>query len=321
MEFTKQYKISIIIPTLDGEKTLPDFFAALAMQDLAYDEILVGDSESADNTVKICLQHGARIINIPRNEFDHGGTRTLLAREAKGDVLVYFTQDAVLSSPDALSKLIKPLIEKDEVCCAYGRQLPLPGASLLSAHLRTFNYPGKSEIRSFSDREQYGLKTVFVSNSFSAYKKGPLKAVGYFKNGLIFGEDTCTVGRLLMDSGRVYYASEASVYHSHNYSYSQEFRRSFDIGVLHSSEKWLLETYGMAEGVGRIYVRSALGEIILQKKYPIILDWFLRTSVKYVGYKLGRAYKCLPNSICSTLSLNRRWWNQFNCPNNCNQSR
>ena len=315
MEFLKQHKISVIIPTLNGEVTLPDFFAALFMQDLVVDEVLVGDSASEDNTVEICIEHGARVIDIPRNEFDHGGTRTLLAREAKGDVLIYFTQDAVLSSPDALRTLIRPLIEHDEVCCVYGRQLPLPGASLLAAHLRAFNYPGESEKRSFSDRTQYGLKTVFVSNSFSAYKKGALAAVGYFKNGLIFGEDTCTLGRLLMEGGSVYYASEAAVYHSHNYSYGEEFRRSFDIGVLHSAEKWLLETYGKAEGVGRIYVRSALGEIISQKKYTVVFDWFSRTTVKFAGYKLGRIYKNLPNSVCSSLSLNRRWWNQFNCLN------
>lgn len=315
MELSEQ-QISVIIPTLNGEETLPNFFAALAMQDLAVGEVLVGDSESEDRTVAICLEHGARVIHIPRNEFDHGGTRTLLAKEAKGDVLIYFTQDAVLSSPDALTKLITPLAEKKSICCVYGRQLPLPSASLLAAHLRAFNYPYLSETRSFSDRLQYGLKTVFVSNSFSAYKKDSLAAVGYFKNGLIFGEDTCTLGRLLMDGGSVYYASEAAVYHSHNYSYTQEFKRSFDIGVLHSAEKWLIKTYGKAEGVGIIYVRSALGEIYSQKKYTMILDCFSRSFVKFVGYKLGRAYEHLPKTVCSSLSLNRRWWNRFNCLDN-----
>jgi polysaccharide biosynthesis protein PslC len=309
IKLSEQQKISVIIPTLNGEKTLPDFFAALAMQDLEVEEILVGDSASEDRTVEICIEHGARVIHIPRNEFDHGGTRTLLAKEAKGDILVYFTQDAVLSGPDTLTKLITPLVDKDSMYCVYGRQLAMPGASLLAAHLRSFNYPNLSETRSFADRSPYGLKTVFVSNSFSAYKKAPLAAVGYFKNGLIFGEDTCTVGRLLMDGGSVYYASEAAVYHSHNYSYTQEFKRSFDIGVLHSAEKWLLKTYGKAEGVGLLYVRSAFGEIISQKKYTMIFDWFFRSSLKFAGYKLGRAYEHLPKTVCSSMSLNRRWWN------------
>lgn len=308
MSALEQYKISVIIPTLNGEATLPDFFAALAMQDIVVDEVLVGDSASEDSTVDICLSQGARVIDVPLKEFDHGGTRTLLARKARGDILVYFTQDAILSGPEALKKLIEPLVHNADISCVYGRQLPLPGASLLAAHLRGFNYPQNSETRCFADRKKHGLKTIFISNSFSAYKKEALSAVGFFKNGLIFGEDTCTLGRLLMAGSTVYYASEASVYHSHNYMYSQEFRRSFDIGVLHSSEKWLLETYGYAEGVGRTYVRSALGEIISRKKYSAILDWLLRNTVRFTGYKLGRVYDKLPKNVCRALSLNRSWW-------------
>jgi rhamnosyltransferase len=300
--------ISILIPTLNGGATLPEFFAALCLQDTPVDEILVADSSSDDDTVAICKKNGAEVFGITRDEFDHGGTRTILASKAKGSILVYFTQDAILSAPDSLRKLVQPLLERDNICCTYGRQLPFTDASLVAAHLRRFNYPEESATRSYADRSKYGLKTVFVSNSFAAYKKEALAAVGFFKNGLIFGEDTCTLGRLMMAGHEVYYASEAAVYHSHNYDYGQEFRRSFDIGVLHSGEKWLLDTYGHAEGVGRAYVRSALDEIISQKKYPLICDWIMRNAVKYTGYKLGRIYKRLPRKLCSSLSLNRRWW-------------
>lgn len=304
----KQPSLSVIIPTLNGESTLPDFFAALGMQTLGVDEILVGDSESSDRTIEICKANGATVIPVARNEFDHGGTRTMLGEYSKGDILVFFTQDAVLSQPDSLEKLIQPLIEDDSLCCAYGRQLPAPDASLLAAHLRLFNYPPKPEVRNFNDRSRLGLKTIFISNSFAAYKREPLASVGYFKNGLIFGEDTCTLGKLLKNGSSSYYAGNAAVYHSHNYAYNEEFKRSFDIGVLHTAENWILETYGNAEGVGRDYVRSALGEIISHKKYTLILDWFIRSGVKFVGYKLGRMYVHLPKSLPPHLSLNKGWW-------------
>ena len=312
MNSTEKKLLSVIIPTLNGEMTLRDFFAALAMQDMEVDEILVGDSESTDKTVEICTANGAEVVTIPRSEFDHGGTRTLLANRAKGDILIYFTQDAVLSSPDALNKLVTPLIDDNDLSCAYGRQLPHPNASLLAAHLRHFNYPPNSETRKFDQRTHLGLKTIFISNSFAAYKREALGAVEFFKNGLIFGEDTCTLGRLLKQGGRVFYAGDAAVYHSHNYGFNEEFRRSFDIGVLHSSEKWLLETYGNAEGVGRKYVISALKEIISKKQYVLVIDWFFRNSIKFTGYKFGRMYLHLPKFLCSKLSLNRRWWDS-NC--------
>lgn len=307
--------ISVIIPTLNGEKSLPDFFSALKMQDMEVDEILVGDSESTDRTVEICKDNCARVIPVKKAEFDHGGTRTMLGEHASGDILVYFTQDAILSTPDSLKKLVTPLLEDSSIYCCYGRQLPLPNASLLSAHLRHFNYPANSELRSYEDREKLGLKTVFISNSYAAYQRAPLAGVGFFKNGLIFGEDTCTLGKLLMKGGKTLYVSDAAVYHSHNYDYVQEFKRSFDIGVLHTGESWLLDTYGRAEGVGKEYVRSALEEIIKQKRYSLVIDWFIRNIVKYSGYKLGRMYPHLPGTVCSHLSMNRRWWqNNFKSP-------
>ncbi|HSL40477.1 MAG TPA: glycosyltransferase family 2 protein, partial [Desulforhopalus sp.] len=162
------------------------------------------------------------------------------------------------------------------------------------AHLRLFNYPPQSSIRSHADRERFGLKTVFVSNSFAAYRRGPLEEVGYFKNTLIFGEDTCTLGRLLLAGYRVAYVSEAAVYHSHNYSLVEEFRRSFDIGVLHSTEKWLLATYGRAEGVGGRYVRSVLNMLSREKNIICCRTVSCGLSVKPAGIPVADfTQKCL----------------------------
>lgn len=308
MEFSERLSVSLIIPVLDGAGTLPEFFAALSMQDMSVGEIIVGDSESDDSSVEICRNNGARVISIPRGQFDHGGTRTLLAKEAKGNILVFCTQDAIMGSTTSLRNLIQPLQKDASLCCSYGRQLPAPDATLLAAHLRHFDYPEQSEKRTFADRSRLGLKTVFISNSFAAYKKDRLAAAGYFKNGLIFGEDTCTLGRLIEAGETVYYAAEATVYHSHNYNLTEEFKRSFDIGVLHSSEEWLLQTYGKAEGVGKVYVRSAFDRIIAKRKYTILLDWLLRSAAKFTGYKLGRNYKNMSEQLCAKLSMNRRWW-------------
>jgi len=308
----KNHTVSVIIPTLNGESSLPEFFSALHMQDMKPDEVLVGDSMSEDSTVEICRKAGASVLSIPRGEFDHGGTRTLLAKKAIGDILVYFTQDAILARPDALSTLIGRLQSDKTLCCSYGRQLPKSDATLLSAHLRLFNYPEISGVRSAEDTNKYGLKTIFISNSFAAYKRIELESVGYFMNGLIFGEDTCTLGRLLMAGHQVAYESQAAVYHSHNYRIAEEFQRSFDIGVLHETEKWLLETFGGAEGIGSKYVLSALKELLALKKYHLIPDWLLRSAAKFTGYKLGRSYKMVPKRVVPLCSLHSFWWNNNN---------
>ena len=233
-----------------------------------------------------------------------------MARQAKGEIIVFFTQDAILASRDALGLLVAPLLE-NKAACSYGRQLPSREATPVAAHLRLFNYPPRSALRTYGDRLQHGLKTIFISNSFAAYRKEVLAAAGYFKNGLIFGEDTCTLGRILAAGHAVAYVSDAAVYHSHNYSLGEELRRSFDIGVLHSREKWLLETYGHAEGVGAHYVRSALGNLFREKQIHRIPDCLLRSVMKLIGYKLGRFHRKIPASWLPLLSMNRVWWQRY----------
>jgi rhamnosyltransferase len=300
--------ISVIVPTRNGADTLSEFFAALKRQHLQPDEILVGDSSSEDQTVAICRAAGAKITILEKEAFDHGGTRTELAKQARGSILIFFTQDAILATRDALQLLIAPLLLNESVACAYGRQLPEKNARPIAAHLRLFNYPPLSSVRKYADRNRYGLKTIFISNSFAAYKKEHLREHGFFKNGLIFGEDTCTLGRILASGYEVAYVAEAAVYHSHNYSLRQEFRRSFDIGVLHSSEKWLLDTYGRAEGIGANYIRSLFTMLLKEKRYLLIPDCFLRSGLKMIGYRLGRSYKKLPAAVRPLLSMHRLWW-------------
>jgi len=174
--------------------------------------------------------------------------------------------------------------------------------------LRLFNYPPESLERSNADKEKYGLKTVFVSNSFAAYRKADLAACGYFQNGLIFGEDTCAVGRMLLDGYRISYVANATVSHSHNYSLIEEFKRYFDIGVLHSSENWLLKEYGVAEGQGIGYVQSAISYYLANKSWYLIPNLIIRCGVKFVGYRLGRRFNNLPLWLRPRLSMYSGWW-------------
>lgn len=300
--------ISVIIPTLNGAETLAEFFAALSRQTVFADEIVVGDSSSTDNTVEICRKAGAIVLPICRAEFDHGGTRTFLAQQAKGDVLVFFTQDAILAKRDSLETLVNAVLQDQSIACAYGRQLPDKQATAVASHLRRFNYPDTSYVKGYNDREVDGFKTIFISNSFAAYRKDMLEGVDYFKNGLIFGEDTCTLGRLILNGRKVAYAANAAVYHSHNYTLLEDFRRSFDIGVLHGSESWLLEHFGSAEKIGASYIHSLFRKLFSDKNYFLLIDCFFRIGLKFVGYKLGRSYKRIPKCITPYLSINQLWW-------------
>lgn len=300
--------LSVIIPTRNGAATLGDVLAMLRQQTVTPLEVLVVDSSSADDTVAIARNSGAEVAVIPHKEFDHGGTRTMMARKAKGDILLFLTQDAVPVDNTAVEKLMAPLLAGKNITVSYGRQLPAEGASPFAIHLRLFNYPPESKVRTLADRTDLGLKTVFVSNSFAAYQKRALEDVGFFKNGLIFGEDTCTVGRLLLQGEGVAYVADAVVYHSHNYTWLQEFKRSFDIGVLHRTQKWLLDTYGRAERHGMKYLYSELSFLKHQGKLFLLPAYVIRNGLKFLGYQLGRRYELFPRSVVQHLSMHGGWW-------------
>jgi len=305
---TRAATISVIIPTLNGGELFRDLLQKLSSQSVSIDELLVIDSSSDDTTCLVAEEFGATVLSIARDEFDHGGTRSKAARLAKGELLLFLTQDAVPADNNLIHNLTEPLLTDTSIAISYGRQLPNSNASLAATALRNFNYPDKSVVRQFSDKEKLGLKTAFVSNSCAAYRKSSLEAVGYFPDSLIFGEDTCTAGKILQKNQKIAYVAEAAVYHSHNYTLAQDFRRSFDIGVLHRTEQWLPETYGRAEGEGIRYIKYELSLIMAQRKRYLLPMFFCRNITKFIGYTLGNKYDVLPRWLVPRLSMNRNWW-------------
>jgi len=303
-------RISVIIPTLNGGDVFRRLLEKLSSQSITPDELLVVDSSSNDATQAVAKEFGAKVITIPKSEFDHGATRTMASLRTSGDILIFFTQDAMPVSDDLLKILIAPFSQDESIAISYGRQLPNTDATISATALRLFNYPIESRIRQFSDKETLGLKTAFVSNSCAAYRRSSLEEVGYFPENLIFGEDTCTAGRLLQNNYKIAYVAKAAVLHSHNYSLAEEFHRSFDIGVLHKTEEWLPRTFGRAEGEGLKYIKYELAMIWEQKRVHLLPLFFCRNLTKFIGYKLGSKYNILPQWLLPRLSMNSAWWNR-----------
>lgn len=301
--------LSIIILTHKASSHLPSLLAKLEHQTIKDYELIVIDSSSNDNTVDIAQSHHANIITIAQSEFDHGKTRTIGAKEAKGDTIIYLSQDALPCDEYSVENIIRPFGDDNEIGAVFGRQLPYPNASVFAQHLRLFNYPNKSYTRVLEDREQYGIKTAFFSDSFSAYSKSALEEIGYFKDGLIFGEDTCAAAMMLMKGKKIAYVAEANVFHSHNYTIGQDFRRYFDMGVFHRNENWLLREFGKAEGQGLKYIKSEIAFLMKRKRYDLFPQFALRILAKYMGYTMGWKYVYLPERINKRFSLNRVWWN------------
>ena len=303
-------KVSIIIPTHNASKYISRQLKRLKDQSTEIAEIIVIDSESADDTVEIAEAEGAKCFRIKMADFDHGGTRNIAYRQSAGDIVVFLTQDALPADNLAVARIVRPIVEKPDVAAVCGRQLPNVDAGLFGAHLRLFNYPEKSFTRSIEDRDKYGIKTVFLSDSFAAYRRTDLDAIGGFKEHLLFGEDTHACAKLILDGKKVAYNADACVFHSHDYTAIQEFKRYFDIGCFHQSEKWILEQFGGAEREGIKFLKSELRYILSHNRLDALLIWPFRIAMKYSGYRLGKNQKILPFWLRSRLSMAPYWWHK-----------
>jgi len=298
--------VEVIVPTLNAAREWPRFASALRSC-VRPEQVLVVDSESNDGTPALAQTEGFQVHSVSRSAFNHGGTRQLgAAMRPNAEILVYMTQDAVLTGPDCVANLVAAFDDR-QVAAACGRQLPSPGATAIEAHARFFNYPATSAVRSFESRAQLGIKAIFLSNSLAAYRRSALMEIGGFPTDVIFGEDTVTAARLLLAGYKVAYVAGASAYHSHGYTPMQEFKRYFDVGVLHSRESWMLEAFGQASGEGKRFVLSEL-RYLLQQDPVQIPSAVLRTAIKLLGYRMGRMEKRLTPRIKRQLSMNSTFW-------------
>jgi len=299
-------KTLVCIPTLNIGTGFEEFSRAIQQQNFEF-RILVIDSSSDDETVEMLKGIGAEIHLISRKTFNHGATRQLaLNLFPNADIIIYMTQDAFLASPDAIKNILKPF-EDEKVGAVCGRQLPHTDASPLATHARLFNYTSESSMKSIDDIPRLGIKAAFISNSFAAYRRTALMAVGGFPSDVILSEDTYVAAKMLQAGWKLAYAADAICYHSHNYTMLEEFRRYFDIGVFHGREPWYLELLGKAEGEGRKFVLSEMRYLLKHAPW-LVPSAVLRTGFKLVGYKLGQMEPGLPLWLKRQLSMNKGYW-------------
>ncbi len=298
---------TLCIPTYNSEEKLKKNLPAIKAQTLQPQEFWVIDSSSKDLTVNLAESYGAKVHSIPQNEFNHGRTRNLFRKLSQTNFYLYLTDDAIPVDEHCFENLLKIFQLNSKVGLAYGRQLPHQEATPFAAHARFFNYPSKSMDKSFEDRKSLGIKTTFCSNSFAAYRSVALDEVGGFPDNIILSEDAYVAAKMLLNDWFVSYVAEAKVFHSHNYSILEEFKRYFDIGVFYGREKWIKENFGTANRDGTKFVLSELN-FLKENNQSKHLEWFVRNGMKWLGYKLGNSEKRIPVRIKKKFSMHKTYW-------------
>ncbi|AIR68703.1 MULTISPECIES: glycosyltransferase family 2 protein [Dickeya] len=303
-------KVNFVVPVYNGgeiwEQCAASLHACLTAEQLPPQQVLVIDSSSRDNSRDVAARYGFRCHTITSAEFNHGGTRNLGVAMSDGDVVVFLTQDAI-PQHHFICELLAAF-EDEQVAVAYGRQLPHDDANPLACHARRFNYSTSSHVLGLMDKSHYGIKTVFTSNSFAAYRAKTFHELGGFPSNTILSEDMYLAAQAVLAGYRVAYVADAAVKHSHNYTPVEEFKRYFDIGVFHCDEKWIREEFGGAGGEGKRFIFSELRYLMKENNYLWIPRACVHNALKIAGYKLGQHYRKIPHGLIRKLSMHKRFW-------------
>ena len=226
--------ISIVIPTLNGARTLPAVLDAIARQRIdAPVETLAVDSGSTDGTVALLRQQRVDVVTIPASTFDHGLTRNLALSRASGDLVVLLVQDAVPSSDDWLATLIAPLRHDAQLAGTFARQEPAPDADAIARHYlasylaastcgRVAALAGADDFERLSPPQRVDRCTfdnVCSCIRRSVWQRHPFRATP-------IGEDIAWAKEVLLAGHRLEYVPDAVVVHSHHRSARYEFWRT-----------------------------------------------------------------------------------------------
>jgi rhamnosyltransferase len=288
--------ISVVIPVKDGEEDLRRCLDALGRQSVDDElEVVVMDSSSSDGSAELARGRGARVQVIPPHEFNHGATRNLGAEAARGELLVFTSQDAYAEGGDWLARLTAPLRADERIAGVYGRQLPHANAKPPERYFLDFLYGPKPRLQRAGEVAELSMETTLFSNANAAIRRSVWEEFR-FVDDIIMSEDQEWSRRVLLGGYAIAYEPRAAVRHSHPYTVVSAFRRFFDSGV--SAERAYLSG-GRPSGrvLRRAAGRYALGE----------LAWLSRTGqrrwipyavvyelAKFAGLQLGARHRRLP---------------------------
>ena len=193
---------------------------------------------------------------------------------------------------------------------AYARQLPDDNCRIIERLGRGFNYPEESRIKYKDDIEKIGVKAIFCSDVCAMYDRRRYIEQGGFIQKTIFNEDMIMAYRFLMTGYGVYYKADACVVHSHNYSNMQQFHRNFDLGVSQADNQ---DVFGniSSESEGMKYIRRMTSLLVKKHAAYYIPYFYINSAFRLAGYKLGRAYRRLPERIVMACTMNRNYWRQL----------
>ena len=231
----KAVTISIIIPAKNSSATIDRCLKNVFAQECGEPfEVIVIDSGSSDDTVTRCQAYPVRLIEIPAESFNHGETRNLGARSARGEFLVFLTHDTWPASSSWLANLLQPFKEDPQLSAVYGMQVAPPGENINPVEQLESIEPSQLQRRIQEVESREGFFKLYpwerrlvstLDNCTSCIRTETLLAIPFPETP--YGEDMIWCKEAILQGHRIMYNPEALIYHYHRFNRHYTLRRSF----------------------------------------------------------------------------------------------
>ena len=230
---------SIIIPTKNGEKTLQRALESWLNQTLSNQtEIIIIDSGSTDNTLKIVRQYPVRIFTIRPEEFSHSQTRNYAVTLSRGKFILMTVQDAWASSNKLLEKALQHFNDEQTMAIAGSQAVPkeldknpLQWYRPISQPRTTFYQFKPEEFEQLSPEKKLAVSRLDDVCAF--YRKTALLELPFPKTE--FAEDILWAMEAYKRGWKIVFDPEILVWHYHHYDSKQKFlsRKQAEKNLLH----------------------------------------------------------------------------------------
>ncbi|WP_437681781.1 glycosyltransferase family 2 protein [Sorangium sp. So ce131] len=193
---------------------------ALARQEAPRARVLFIDSGSTDGSREAAVQAGVTLVDWKPGTYMPGAVINAGMERTRSAVVAFVNADAVPRGPDALGKLLAPLLEggaaRGATAAVYGRQVARPGADALTHvdYARAFPPSGALAIR----------RGTFFSMAVSAIRRDVWERLP-FDPALRYSEDVDWVHRAEALGWTSAYVPDAEFEHSHDYDLRGSFQR------------------------------------------------------------------------------------------------
>ena len=304
-------KVDAVIPAYKPGHDLRELVEKLLDQTVRLGRIIIinTDREYFDEK-EYLIAPAVEVVHITRHEFDHAGTRDMGLRMSDADYVLFMTMDAIPKDNYLVEKLLSGFRCADNIAVSYARQLPKKDCNRIEQITREFNYPAQSRVQTSDDIKELGIKAYFCSDVCAMYDTSIYRSLGGFKAPAIFNEDMVYAAGALDAGYAVSYCADALVYHSHNYTGRQYYRRNFDLGVSQADHPEIFERFNV-KGTGMQLVRKSLAQICRRGTPADIIRLVYYSGMKYLGFRKGKNYHKLSLKSCLKHTSDKEYWNRL----------